>query len=161
MNKPKAVLINTLYPCGFHLGQIESLFPLTTSSHQSKLYCVLTNWNKELKDILKVLNCQCMIKRYKDLTFPFKLIAVVRGCVNVIKVQLCTFIQLVRENRTFTAIKCKTDVWSCKLFLCLLAMVYWIALGRYQDTSGYNFLYNFYKVVLRTLNRIQHSYAGQ
>lgn len=78
--------------------------------------------------------CRCMIKWSKDLTFPFKLIAVVRRRVNVIEVQLCTFIQLIREDGTFTAIKCKTDVWSCKLFLWLLAMVYWIALSRYDKT---------------------------
>lgn len=66
------------------------------------------------------------------LTFPLKLIAIVRWCVNVIEVQLCTFIQLVREKRTFAVVECETDIGGCELLLRLLAVSLCIVWGRWK-----------------------------
>lgn len=71
------------------------------------------------------------------LTFPFKLVAVVGRCVYAIKVQLCAFVQLVREKRPFTVVECKTDVWGCKSLLCLLSMTHYIPLDEWQIIGGY------------------------
>lgn len=61
------------------------------------------------------------------LTFPFKLVAVVRRRVDALQVQLGALVQLVGEEGAVAAVQRQTDVWSCKLLLCLLSLDAWIS----------------------------------
>lgn len=61
------------------------------------------------------------------LTFPLKLVAVVGRRVDAVQVQLGAFIQLIGQEGAFAVVQGQTDVWSCKLLLCLLPLAGWIS----------------------------------
>lgn len=71
-----------------------------------------------------VLSCE---ETWWVLTFPFKLVAVVWRRVNAVQVQLGAFVQLIGEEGAIAAVQRQTDVWSCKLLLCLLSLDAWIS----------------------------------
>lgn len=66
-------------------------------------------------------------------TFPFELVAVVRGRVYVVQVQLGALVQLVREQGAFAAVQCQTDVWGGQLLLRLLAGVHGVVWRKRGD----------------------------
>lgn len=75
------------------------------------------------------------------LTFPLKLVAVVGRRVDAVQVQLGAFIQLIGQEGAFAAVQRQTDVWSCKLLLCLLSLAGWISWAGQTEECGHRSIY--------------------